>query len=139
MFIKFVYLKSPLIMGAFLFFIFSLSAKASTNNLISLKKQEKTIDHKFPDPLKKILFRQQKNNKIAAALAFPFPFGVVGLHRVYLKTSPYVPIVYTTTAGGVFGIIPLIDCIILLTQKDISPYENNPQVIMWIKHTPEKE
>lgn len=87
----------------------------------------------FPNPIKKLLFKQ-KNNKVAAALAFPFPFGCVGLHRVYLGTDAHVPIVYAATAGGVFGIIPLLDCIVLLSHKDISGYENNGDVIMWIRH-----
>lgn len=94
----------------------------------------RNTEHLFPNPLNKIFFKRQKNKVIAAALAFPFPFGCVGLHRVYLGTSPYVPIVYAATAGGVFGILPMIDCIVLISSSHISRYENNPKVIMWIHH-----
>lgn len=90
--------------------------------------------HNFPNPLRKLL-KRTKNHYIAAALAFPFPFGGVGLHRVYLGTAAHVPIVYAASAGGVFGLLPLMDCIVLLSNTDISKYENNPQVIMWIKHS----
>ncbi len=90
--------------------------------------------HYFPNPLRKLL-KRTKNHYMAAALAFPFPFGCVGLHRVYLGTAAHVPIVYAASAGGVFGLLPLMDCIVLLSNTDISKYENNPQVIMWIKHS----
>ncbi|MEW6774406.1 MAG: hypothetical protein AB1304_10470 [Bacteroidota bacterium] len=96
-------------------------------------------NYSFPNPIKKFLLKHQKNKKVAAALAFPFPFGCVGLHRVFLGTAPHVPIVYAATAGGVFGLIPLADCITLLIQKDISDYENNSHVIMWISHPNSKK
>lgn len=115
--------RSPVFYGAL--FVFVLSGQLKSESV-----GEKNI---FPNPIKK-LFLKQKNNKVAAALAFPFPFGCVGLHRVYLGTDAHVPIVYAATAGGVFGIIPLLDCIVLLSHKDISGYENNGDVIMWIRH-----
>lgn len=116
-------LKSPVFIGALFVFIFPFQAKSV----------DFSNESEFPNPIKKLLFRQ-KNNKVAAVLAFPFPFGCVGLHRVYLGTDAHVPIVYAATAGGVFGLIPLLDCAILLLHKDISYYENNGDVIMWIKH-----
>src|SRR6185503_9682570 len=44
---------------------------------------------------------QVRENKraIAAVLAFPFPFGILGLHRIYLGTKPYMPFVYLGTLG----------------------------------------
>src|SRR5690349_25070067 len=61
-----------------------------------------------PSPfLEKIKQRRSKNKKVTAALlAFPFPCGIVGLHRIYLGSAPYVPIVYIATIGGAFGILP---------------------------------
>ncbi|MDP2386244.1 MAG: TM2 domain-containing protein [Bacteroidota bacterium] len=67
----------------------------------------------------------------ATLLAFPVPFGIIGLHRIYLGTKPYVPLVYIATLGGAAGIVPFIDFIVLLLEKDISKYENNPNIIMW--------
>lgn len=81
----------------------------------------------------KLLTKQKAKNKklIAALLAFPFPFGIVGLHRIYLGTAPHVPIVYIATVGGGFGILPLIDFFVILTSPDIESYFNNQQVFMW--------
>lgn len=126
--------KSPVIYGAFFIFIFYSTQIKSRNKTDECYYSFTTNTH-FPNPIKKLLFKQ-KNNKVAAALAFPFPFGCVGLHRVYLGTAPHVPITYAATAGGVFGILPFVDCVVLLFQKDISHFENNNNVIMWIK--PEK-
>lgn len=85
-------------------------------------------------PLDSVKTKRKENKKlIAAVLAFPFPFGVMGLHRIYLGTKPYMPFVYIGTVGGCFGILPLIDFItILTTKKDkIKNFENNRRVFMW--------
>ncbi len=76
---------------------------------------------------------QRRKKMISTALAFPLPFGIIGLHRIYLGSKPYIPLVYIATLGGAIGILPLIDFVVLLLDKDISPYQNNPQVFMWIK------
>jgi TM2 domain-containing membrane protein YozV len=76
-----------------------------------------------------------KENKriIAAILASPL-FGIVGLHRIYLGTKSYVPVIYIVTVGGCFGILPLIDLVILLrsTPEQIERYQNNPHLFMWM-------
>jgi len=58
--------------------------------------------------------------------------GPLGGHRVYLGTSIYVPLVYTATVGGGFGILPLIDAFVILFTPDLSKFINNDKVIMWI-------
>ena len=81
------------------------------------------------------LFRakQKKNKKITASiLAFPFPFGIVGLHRIYLGTAPHVPVVYIGTLGGVLGILPFIDFCVLVLDKDIDRFIENKKVLMWV-------
>ena len=78
--------------------------------------------------------KQKRNQKITAAvLAFPFPFGLVGLHRIYLGCPPYVPVVYIGTLGGVFGVLPLIDFFVIVIDKNTENYVNNQQVFMWVK------
>ena len=103
---------------------------------ITLKENYQIFsEEKKPNPLIKIFKKKvliSKKIKVAA-LAFPFPFGIVGLHRIYLGTSPYVPVAYIGTAGGVFGILPLIDFFKILLDKNIEPYQNNGKVFMWIK------
>lgn len=81
-----------------------------------------------------------KHKKLVSALfAFPFPFGFMGAHRVMLGTKPWVPVVYVVTLGGCFGLLPLIDFCVLSFSKDISEFENNPNVFMWIKEKKETE
>src|SRR3954470_16340854 len=68
------------------------------------------LQHSKPHPL---LLKLKKDVALsrkltAAILAFPFPFGIVGIHRIYLGSAPYVPVVYIATLGGVFGLLPFI-------------------------------
>lgn len=70
---------------------------------------------------------------MAAALAFPFPFGIVGLHRIYLGCQPYVPVAYIATVGGGFGVLPFIDFCAILAHKNPDAFVNNKKVFMWIK------
>jgi TM2 domain-containing membrane protein YozV len=95
-----------------------------------------------PNPLFKLfrkkqtyLFgRREDNRRITAALlAFPFPFGIVGLHRIFLGTKPYVPVAYIASLGGIFGLMPLIDFFVICFDKDFEQYLNNPKVLMWVK------
>jgi TM2 domain-containing membrane protein YozV len=64
-----------------------------------------------------------------------FPGGMLGLHRAYLGTSTQTIILYIITAGGVFGIVPTLDWILLLKgiqNGDISKFINNRRFIMWL-------
>ena len=74
-----------------------------------------------------------KKKIVSALFALPFPCGFMGTHRVMLGTSPWVPVVYVATFGGCFGLLPLIDFCFIAFSKDITPYENNPHVFMWVK------
>ena len=75
----------------------------------------------------------KKKKWVAAVLAFPL-FGVTGIHRVYLGTQPYVPVVYMATVGG-YLILPTIDffAIIFADEKTFQSYQNNPSVFMWVR------
>ncbi|MDO9187285.1 MAG: hypothetical protein Q7W13_14815 [Bacteroidia bacterium] len=75
----------------------------------------------------------KQKKRVCAFFAFPFPFGFVGAHRVMLGTKPWIPIVYVATFGGCFGLLPLIDFLVILNAKDMEQYENNPNLFMWIK------
>ena len=80
----------------------------------------------------KLIKRLNRRKKIIASiLAFPFPFGIIGLHRIYLGSKPYVPLAYIASLGGEIGIIPFIDFIVLVTTKDVKKYQDNPNLIMW--------
>ena len=122
--------------GFILFFgkLFSLE----TNNTASFKQNKFFISAlqetaSKPNPVWFNFFKKQNNHKkiIASALAFPLPFGFLGIHRIYLGTKPYIPLIYVGTLGGA-GLLSLIDFIILVSNKDISRFQNNPRIFMWV-------
>lgn len=92
------------------------------------------VNSERPNPVLHLFkIKQKKNKKITAAiLAFPFPFGIVGLHRIYLGTAPHIPVVYIGTLGGVFGILPFIDFCVIVLDKNIDRYIENKKVLMWV-------
>ncbi len=87
-----------------------------------------------PNPIWFSFFKKQTNRKkvVSTLLAFPIPGGLLGLHRIYLGTKPYVPLIYILTLGGGLFILPIIDFCVLLLNKDVSRFENNPRIFMWI-------
>ena len=101
------------------------------NNITAETTDFKELKELSPLPIK---IKSEKNQKIIAAiLACPLPFGWVGAHRIYLGAKPIVPIVYIATFGGCFGILPFIDFVVLLTNKNLEKYENNSKIFMWVK------
>jgi len=120
--------------------LFSIQTEMGNTSLV--KKQNSLVfsnqfqeNKKRPSPLFARFRNKQKDTKrfTASILAFPFPFGIVGLHRIYLGCPPYVPVVYIGTFGGVFGALPLIDFFVLVFDKNTELYTNNNHVFMWIK------
>lgn len=113
----------------------SVRISCSDSLVLEIKNQEEMIFLKDSIAPRRITEEKLKKRKriIAALLAFPFPFGIIGLHRIYLGTKPFIPLVYIATLGGCVGILPLIDFFVLLTKKEVDPYLNNEQVFMWVK------
>ena len=72
-----------------------------------------------------------KNRTKGAAILMAILTGPLGGHRLYLGTKPFVPIIYTLTLGGGFGLLPLIDIIVIISTSDLTKYQNNSQIIMW--------
>ena len=95
---------------------------------------------KKPNPLWFNFLKKQSSRKkiIASTLAFPFPFGILGIHRIYLGTKPYIPLIYVGTLGGCAGLLPLIDFINLVSNKDITRFENNPRIFIWVDNEAKK-
>lgn len=73
-----------------------------------------------------------KFKRLKAALLALF-LGHFGVHRIYLGTSPNVPIVYSLTLGGGLGLLPLADFIFILTTKDLEAFSYNNKVFMWLE------
>ncbi len=66
------------------------------------------------------------------AIVLDFFLGGFGVHRFYLGTEVMTGIGYIITCGGIFGIVPLVDFIVLIINyNDISKYVNNPKFFMW--------
>lgn len=66
------------------------------------------------------------------AILLDFFLGGLGIHRFYLGTETMTGIGYILTCGGILGIVPLIDLIVLIVDyDDISPYIDNPRFFMW--------
>jgi len=90
----------------------------STFNLGALEGTNQVLDDKDP----------------VMAFVLATVVGYLGIHRLYLGTKPTVVILYIITGGGC-GIITLVDWIqlllVLLDEKDLSPYIDNPNFIMW--------
>jgi TM2 domain-containing membrane protein YozV len=147
--------KSPLrfkaifkVLLIFCFVVFGGSLKSAPENCDSLEistiraldsinlslHETFIISDKRPNPILQIFKNKHKKNKqiTAAILAFPFPFGIVGLHRIYLGTAPHVPVVYIASLGGIFGILPFIDFCVLVYHKNIDRYIENKKVFMWV-------
>ncbi|MCX6310612.1 MAG: TM2 domain-containing protein [Bacteroidetes bacterium] len=82
----------------------------------------------------KITKAKKENTKlIAAILAFPIPFGFMGLHRIYLGAPPWIPVAYMVTLGGGM-ILPLLDfiAIICANEDELKQMENNTNLFMWV-------
>lgn len=61
--------------------------------------------------------------------------GEFGIHRHYMGTSKPMWLYYTLTCGGIFGVVVLVDWVVLLIgaiQDDISAYCNNDSFFMWL-------
>ena len=66
------------------------------------------------------------------AILLDFFLGGLGVHRFYLGTKTMTGIGYILTCGGIGGLMPLIDLIVLaVNYDDISPYVDNPKFFMW--------
>ena len=119
--------------------LFSKSRAATVyyldSTLTVISDENLSFDDKKPNPIFQSFTKKQRLNKriTAAVLAFPFPFGIVGLHRIYLGTKPYVPVAYIASLGGVFGILPFIDFCVITFGKDFDHYRDNGKVFMWVK------
>jgi TM2 domain-containing membrane protein YozV len=115
-------------------------------NSVEYKSQGKAIllknyigNQSVSDSARDTVHVKKKHKLIAAILAFPFPFGVIGAHRLYLGTSAGAELVYLATYGGAFGILPFIDFVLILINKDVNAYAGKKGVFMWSKPRTKKK
>lgn len=76
--------------------------------------------------------RVKATKDFVPALLLNLFLGGLGIHRLYLGTETLTWVGYILTCGGIFGIVPLIDLIVLIVNNEnISPYVDNPKFFMW--------
>ncbi len=74
-----------------------------------------------------------KNWGVAALL--DFFLGGIGIHRMYLGSSDLMWLYYGITCCGIFGIVPLVDFIVIIVDgidNNIGKYCNNSSYFMWL-------
>ena len=77
-------------------------------------------------------FRSNNDKTFVAAILLDFFLGGLGIHRLYLGTATLTWVGYILTFCGIFGIVPLVDFIVLIVHNDdISPYVDNTKFFMW--------
>ena len=75
---------------------------------------------------------RSSDRSFVAAILLNFFLGGLGIHRLYLGTATLTWVGYILTFCGIFGIVPLVDFIVLIVHnEDISPYEDNTRFFMW--------
>ena len=111
----------------------NLSAQDTLNKSYELRVASYELSQEEEQNRDSVIVIVKKKKWAAALLAFPL-FGITGAHRVYLGTIPIMPLAYMATLGG-FGILPLIDFIVILaTPKDkLDEFYENGKVFMWGK------
>lgn len=96
-----------------------------TNSIIetsNLKASDKNVNKTSP---------RVKSKAVAITLAVTL--GVFGVHRLYLGTSNKVPIIYTLTLGGGFGVLVVSDIVAIIATKNLDEYTPSEKVFMWAK------
>ncbi|MBS1490145.1 MAG: TM2 domain-containing protein [Bacteroidetes bacterium] len=84
----------------------------------------------FLNPVAVQASSSDKNAWIAAIL--DLLIGGIAIHRVYLGAKPIMILWYFITCGGIFGVVPLIDLIVLIiNNEDISQYVGSNKFFMW--------
>ena len=76
----------------------------------------------------------QKEVQPAVALVLNLLLGGFGVHRHFMFTAPAMSAIYTFTFGGIFGIVPTVDLVMLIIgtiDNNISRYINNRKFFMW--------
>ncbi len=129
---------------AILLIMLGFSVFAKTTKFVSILNKEtislltiENVNYKnFSDTSKYII--DEKGDTIYlvkrkfTAILLTILTGPLGGHRLYLGTKPIVPVVYAITLGGGLLAIPIMDLFTLIFTKDLSKYENNDKVLMWI-------
>ncbi len=72
-----------------------------------------------------------RDDKQILAIVLCFFIGGLAIHRLYLGSTPLMVLYYFITVFGIFGIVPLIDFIILLIFNGTGSFENSNKFFSW--------
>jgi TM2 domain-containing membrane protein YozV len=134
---KIIFLSLVFAVTAFCSYNANASGYTANDNLIDemFAKAPETLNPALPGLLSggnstTALASSEKSAPVA--LLLDFFLGGLGVHRFYLGTEVMTGVGYILTCGGIFGIVPLIDFIVLIINlDDISKYIDNPKFFMW--------
>ena len=89
------------------------------------------LDETSPNGVNFTTATMKEKDPLVAILLDVF-VGGLGVHRFYLGTKTFTGIGYILTCGGIAGLVPLVDLIVLaVNYDDISKYVDNPKFFMW--------
>jgi len=136
-------MKKFLIIFALVLGITSVSAKASASYKINDTEIETLFNQAevgttsimfdgFAEASTNATLTTLTEKNALAALVIDFFLGGLGIHRFYLGTKTMTGLGYILTCGGIFGLVPLVDLIVIaINFDDISSYVDNPKFFMW--------
>ena len=97
-------------------------------------------ENNFKEKIHQVIFEKHRNVDISrrntekhsklVAVGLNLSLGLFGVHRLYLGTSPGIPVIYTFTLGG-GGFLMLSDLGVIIFTKDLEKYAYNDKLIMW--------
>ena len=132
-------------MKKFFAVIVALLAVAAVANAAEYSVDEAAIDALFTEavmeapaasmtPINAAISGDPMVTNVVALIVDYVGFGLIGIHRLILGTNPINCLWYFLTFGGIFGIIPLVDGIMLIIDliQGGATYLDNPAFIMWL-------
>jgi hypothetical protein len=110
----------------------ALFANSTELSMDAINESNSTANLFAPNANNNNNFKKASGKSAIAAIVIDFFVGGLGIHRAYLGTKTFTWIGYILTCGGIGGIVPFVDLIVLIVNfNDISKFEGNPKFFMW--------
>jgi hypothetical protein len=110
----------------------ALFANSTELSMDAINESNSTANLFAPNANNNNNFKKAAGKSAIAAIVIDFFVGGLGIHRAYLGTKTFTWIGYILTCGGIGGIVPFVDLIVLIVNfNDISKFEGNPKFFMW--------
>lgn len=79
--------------------------------------------------------QMRSGNNPVVAILLDFFLGGLGIHRHYMGTRPFMWAIYLVTFGGIFGVVPFVDFIVmvvsLVEDGGVDQWCGNTSFFMW--------